>query len=134
MKITRVYINEIKTKIIISDVINSVKIVSEREYADSGYFRARMMLVNGDFFEVSEYFVVELGKCLTKEYSYQWMDGLRKKLIKRWDNSKHFPELTNFPNHIHLGSDCQVIAGTVLNVIEMIDLIASELKSDDKGF
>lgn len=124
--VIRDYLDDIRSKIMMSEVINSVKIVTERESSDSGYFRARLTLVNGDFLEVSEYFVVKTDKCLTTEYRYQWMDSSQEKLIKRWDNAKHFPELTNFPYHIHAGNENQVIPGMLLSIVELIDLLESE--------
>jgi hypothetical protein len=33
-------------------------------------------------------------------YSYQWAEA-DNQLIKRWDNTPHFPDLTGFPDHIH---------------------------------
>ena len=95
------YLAEIKVRLVISPVVASIPIVEERALPDRGYFRARLVLNNGDFLEVTEYFVVEDERCVTRRYRYQWMDGLQKVLRKRWDNVEHFPELPNFPHHIH---------------------------------
>jgi len=127
MKIVRDCLEDIKTKIIMSGVVKSMTIVAERALTDRGYFRARICLVNDDFLEVSEYFIVELNECSTIEYRYQWMDNSKQRLIKRWDNAEHFPDLTNFPHHIHVGSDTNVIPGSAVKIIELIDLLEAEV-------
>ncbi len=127
MKTVRDCLEDIKTKIVMSVVVKSMTIVAERALADRGYFRARMWLINDDFLEVSEYFIVEPDGCSTVEYRYQWMDNSKQRLIKRWDNAEHFPDLTNFPHHIHVGSDTNVIPGTVVSIIELIDLLEAEI-------
>ncbi len=50
------YIAEIKAKLLASVAVNSVTIVKERAMIESGYFRARLTLKNGDFLEVVEFF------------------------------------------------------------------------------
>lgn len=83
----------------------------------AAYFRARISLANGDFLEVSEYFLAGPEGCATIEYRHQWMDSTR-----------HFPELANFPHHIHLASETNAVPGTVMSVIELIDLLEAELE------
>ncbi len=91
MKTVRDCLEDIKTKIVMSWVVKSMTIVAERALTDRGYFRARMTLINDDFLEVSEYFAAEQDGCSTIEYSCQWMDSSKQRLIKRWDNTEHFP-------------------------------------------
>ncbi len=129
MKTVRDCLEDIKTKIVMSWVVKSMTIVAERALTDRGYFRARMTLINDDFLEVSEYFAAEQDGCSTIEYSCQWMDSSKQRLIKRWDNTEHFPDLPNFPHHIHVGSDTNVISGTVMGIIELIDLLEAEIGS-----
>lgn len=101
--------------------------VTERSIQDRGYFRARLVLINDDFLELSEYFIIRQNKPETLEYRYQWMDSEKQTLIRRWDNDRHFPNLANFPNHIHLGGDNQVIPGQAMNIIELIEVIEREI-------
>jgi hypothetical protein len=122
-------LEQIKSKLILSSMVNSLAVVTERALGNRGYFRARMTLANGDFLEVSEYFLAGLEGCSTLEYRHQWMDRTKQRLIKRWDNARHFPELANFPHHIHVGSETEVIPGTVMSIIALIDLLEAELSS-----
>lgn len=121
------YLGELKASLIALSCIASLAVVEERTLPDRGYFRARMVLTNGDFLEVAEYFVFEEGDCRTKRYRYQWMDSSRQRLKKRWDNVEHHPELPNFPHHIHVGEDTNVEPRRALSIIEVMELIEEEI-------
>lgn len=127
MSAIRQYLDELKMRLLLSPIIASYRITAERELNDRGYFRARLTLMNGDFLETSEYFILQSGRCVTQEYRYQWMNGSQQQLIKRWDNARHFPNLPNFPHHIHDHSETHVIPGNPLNIIELMAAIESEL-------
>lgn len=104
-------LDEIKARIATSPAVSAMTIDAERAVNDQGYFRARLTLANSDFLEISEYFVVEGREFVTMEYRYQWMDHTQHRLIRRWDNARHFPNLFNFPHHLHVGDDNHVIPG-----------------------
>jgi len=119
--------NEIKKMIITSSVIVRVDIVKERASLKHGYFRAKLYLINFDFVEIAEFFSVENQKCKTINYRYQWMDKSKKQLIKRWDNVDHFPDLPNFPHHIHIGDENNVEPGQSLSILDLIAIIENEI-------
>ena len=123
----REYLAEIKAKLVVSSAVSSIAVVEERALPDRGYFRARLMLSNGDLLEVAEYFVVEEERCVTKCYRYQWMNESQQVLRKRWDNVEHFPDLPNFPHHIHVGEESRVEPGRSLSIVELVDVIEQEL-------
>lgn len=75
--------------------------------------RMRLTLNNGDFLELSEYVVLEATVLTTVTYRYQWMTAEQGQLIKRWDNAPH---LTNFPDHVHVAADDQVMPGKPMNI------------------
>lgn len=123
MTLPQQYLTEIKAKFISSPVVDSIVIVKERASLDQGYFRARLTLTNGDFLEVVEYFVVKDGRCVTESYRHQWMDEKQQVLKKRWDNVEHFPNLPNFPHHVHMGDESNVYPGKSLSILELIEII-----------
>ncbi len=51
----------------------------------------------------SELAVFEKMNTLGEKYSYHWMSN-DKKLLIRWDNAKHHPNLDNYPFHKHIGT------------------------------
>ncbi|NJM49422.1 MAG: hypothetical protein HC860_27255 [Alkalinema sp. RU_4_3] len=121
------YFTAIKEKLGDSEIVVEIKIVDERIFRGKGYFRARLTLINGDFLEIAESFMEEAQKAITLDYRYQWMDGSRLLLRKRWDSVKHFPGLENFPHHVHILEESNVIPGVCRSIVEFIDFMESEL-------
>ncbi len=126
--ITRDYINDIKLRLTTSKLIDNVEIVKERAIVDQGYFRAKITLKNGDFLEIAEFFKVENEQCIPLTYRYQWMDKNKQKLRKRWDNVEHFPNLPNFPHHVHIGNELTVKPSELRNILQIITLIEDEIE------
>ncbi len=122
------HLMDIRAKLSTSSVVETITILEEQDSRYQGYFRARLTLVNKDFLELSAYFLIENDQPKIMRYRYQWMDESLQVLKKRWDNTKHFPNLPNFPHHIHLGNKNEVIPGKALNIIELIDLIEQEIR------
>jgi hypothetical protein len=125
----REYLGEIRAKLVASAMVAEVTMVEEYALPDRGYFRARLSLSNRDFLEVAEYFVVESGLCVTQRYRYQWMDEQQRILKRRWDNVEPFPDLPNFPHHVHIGAEEHVEPGQSMSIIELITLIELEFGS-----
>jgi len=123
------YLTEIKIRFTTSPAIAAFEIIKERALPNQGYFRARLTLVNGDFLEVVEYFVVDSDRCRPERYRHQWMDGAQQTLRKRWDNVEHFPNLPNFPHHIHIDEETNVHPGVSMSIIVLLDAIEAELKN-----
>ena len=118
------YVLQLKTKLAISSIVASFNVVEEKVWLDRGYVRIRITLSNGDFLEAAEYFVLQNNDLTTRRYRYQWMDRERKKLRKRWDNVEHFPDLSSFPDHIHIEEDGNVEPGENLNIIQLLNVLA----------
>lgn len=123
------YIKEIKAKLTTSLIVSSVEIVDERTLLNRGYFRARLTLCNGDFLEIAESFTIENDSCVTLDYRYQWMDETKQKLRKRWDSVRHFPELPNFPHHVHIAEESNVEPSQSRSILELLELMEQEVSS-----
>jgi hypothetical protein len=121
------YIAAVETALAESDIVRDVEIVDERILFDRGYFRARLILSNGDFLEIAESFTYQAEQLSTLDYRYQWMDGAKQILRKRWDSVKHFPGLANFPHHVHILTEGNVEPGVCRNILEFLELMRSEL-------
>lgn len=121
------YLTDIKSRLIASYAIATFTIIEELDLSDRGYFRARVTLSNGDFLEIVEYFIIINNVATTPRYRYQWMDSDRQSLRKRWDNVPHFPNLPNFPHHIHIKSEENVISGHALSLQKLIDILEQEV-------
>jgi hypothetical protein len=114
------YIAKIKAELIADHLVDSFEMVETWEQPDRGYLRIRMWLKNGDFVEAAEYFVVSNAVCVTERYRHQWMDHQRTQLRRRWDNVEHYPDLPNFPHHVHFADD-RVEPGEPLGIIDLLE-------------
>ena len=117
------YLDAIKLKLTTSPIIKEAHVVQERSLEDRGFFRARLRLVNDDFVEITEFFVIHQGQVQTVEYRYQWMDSDKQRLRKRWDNASHYPNLPNFPHHVHIGDEDRVESGQPMGSVALIDVL-----------
>ena len=122
------YLENIKSRLIASNAIATFTIIEEIDLGDRGYFRASVRLSNDDFLEIAEYFKITENVVTTTRYRYQWMDCDRTKLRKRWDNVPHFPNLSNFPHHIHVESEENVISGDLLSILGLLDILEQEVE------
>ncbi len=122
------YVVAIREKLDNSAIIAEVTVVDERVFRGKGYFRARLMLNNGDFLEIAESFAEGDQTIVTLDYRYQWMDASKQSLRKRWDSVKHFPGLDNFPHHVHISEESNVSPGQCRSILEFIDFMESELQ------
>jgi len=125
------YAVQIKTKLAICPVVASFSITEEKVLPDEGYLRVRAWLTNGDFLEAAEYFALEDDDCITHRYRYQWLDGERRELRKRWDNVEHYPDLPGFPHHVHVGKEENVKPGERLSIVELLDALAGEIPMEE---
>ncbi len=123
------YVLQLKARLVTSSVVVSFTVVEEKVWSDRGYIRIRTALSNGDFLEAAEYFVLEDDECVTYRYRYQWMDRERRELRKWWDNVEHYPDLANFPHHVHVGEEKNVEPGERLSIIQLLDLLTGMIPS-----
>lgn len=89
-------------------------------------FTLHATLGNGDFLESTAYFVLDQESVEIVDYRHQWMDGTRTILRRRWDCTPHHPELDGFPHHVHVGNENDVLAGHVMGIIDLLQLLEQE--------
>ncbi|MBK7203000.1 MAG: DUF6516 family protein [Anaerolineae bacterium] len=123
------HLEKIKSKLAGATTIAQITVVQEYALQDRGFFRARLVLTNGDFVEVSEFFTIVGGQARLVEYRHQWMDSSQQILRKRWDNARHYPDLPNHPHHIHIGGETHVEPGRPLGIVDVVDVITEEVST-----
>ncbi|MFZ2376633.1 MAG: DUF6516 family protein [Methanothrix sp.] len=84
-----------------SEIILEVDVIVLVEEPGKQALRAKASLKNGFLLQVNE----ALGKGF-RSYSYHLQKN--DKLVRRWDNAPHWPEMNTFPHHLHLGSEREV--------------------------
>ena len=118
------YLRTIEAALIESPVIRSYVIVRRWANTDDGYIRIRATLVNGDFLELAEYFVVEGSQIRTVDYRHQWMAADKRRLRRRWDSTPDHPHLPNFPYHVHVEEETNVHPDqprSILNILTELE-------------
>lgn len=77
--------------------------VEEILTSERANLRIRLRFQNGSLLEINEAIIVEDGALKTLGYRYHFQSA-GNKLVFRYDNTPHFPDLPSFPHHKHLGS------------------------------
>jgi len=121
------YLDAVKERLLTDPVVSSFRIIRERVTLTDGHLRARLALSDSSLFEFSEYVQRSPdGQINVVIYSYHWADA-DGNLIRRWDNTPHFPDLPGFPHHIHDGRTGTVGAGRPVSISSVLDEVARSL-------
>ncbi|HOU12013.1 MAG TPA: DUF6516 family protein [Anaerolineae bacterium] len=120
------YFDAIKERLLNDPLIADFHILRERIMETEGHLRARLTLEDGSMLEFSEYVRhTAIEHLHTVIYSYHWADA-EGQLCKRWDNTPHYPDLSNFPHHIHDGKTGAVMPGKPINIFHVLDIITTD--------
>lgn len=123
------YLGAIKSRLLTDAAVVGFQIIRERATLTDAYVRARLSLTDEEFLEFSEYVQrSDDGQINVITCSYHWA-GAAGNLIRRWDNTPHFPDLPGFPHHIHDGYTRDVIPGELVNIFTVLDEITHYLSS-----
>jgi len=124
------YMNDLDVLISASPSIVDIDII-RRDIRDTGLektalFRYRIKLIDESLIEITERILEERGELTTTKYRYHWQTGSGK-LIKRWDNAPHHPEIDTFPDHLHDGSEENVKSFRKMNALKILTDIINGL-------
>lgn len=121
------YVESIKERLLSDAHILEFRIVRERATLEDAHIRVRLTLTDESQLEFSEYAQLDTyGQINVVTYSYHWTDA-KGDLVRRWDNTPHFPNLSGFPHHIHDAATNAVIPGQPVDIFTVLDAIASQL-------
>jgi len=85
-------------------------------------FKAQLTFTNNSDLFIKEY-VFENKE---RKYAYHWADSSGK-LICRWDNAKHWPDISTFPHHRH--TENEVLESIATSVDDVLNSIIGELEN-----
>ena len=121
------YLTAIKERLLTDPIVSDFYILRERVSLSDGHLRARLTLSDNTWLEFSEYVQRSRAERINViTYSYHWANA-DNELIKRWDNTPHFPNLAGFPHHIHLGPADKVTSGQPMSIFMVLNEIAGKL-------
>jgi hypothetical protein len=78
-----------------SPLVKDLTVIEVVEEESVQFLRARAELIDGSLLHVRELFFPDHSK-----YSYHWQTQTGK-LLLRWDNAPHHPEVSTHPDHKH---------------------------------
>jgi len=110
-----------------NEIVATYEAVRQRITSQSGYFRVRISLINGDLLESSEFFRLTPNGIHVSDYRHQWMDGLHTQVIRRWDCAPHHSEIASSPHHCHIGSENTVVESKPYTTREILAEITTLL-------
>jgi hypothetical protein len=118
------YLDAVKERLTDDLLVTGFSIVRERVTLVDGHLRARLTISDGSLLEFSEYVQRSPEDQIEiVTYSYHWADA-DGNLIRRWDNTPHFPDLPGFPHHVHDGRSGSVAPGKPVSIFLVLDEIA----------
>jgi len=117
------YLEAIKLRLIASPIIAEYRILRERATRTDGYLRLKATLINGDFLELVEAFERGASEIAVVDYRHQWMDASQSQLHRRWDGAPHHAELLDFPHHVHIETEDNVIPGEPMSILAVLDVL-----------
>jgi hypothetical protein len=124
---TSEYLEAVKTHLLTNPLAENFQIIRERCTHTDCHIRAKLYLPEGRILEFSEYVQRTIhGEISVITYSYHCSDRFGN-LIVRWDNTPHFPDMENFPHHIHMGTPEKVIPGRTTSIFQVFDEIKKYL-------
>ena len=92
--------------------------------ANRANLRIRVRFQTGHLLELNEAAIVEAGHIRHLGYRYHFQDQ-ENRLLFRYDNTPHFPDLNSFPDHKHLQNKVSPVEKpSILKVIEEARLLA----------
>lgn len=127
------YLAEIKARIVGNARILHWGMLREEAQGDTGLYRCRLTLTDGGVVEMFEYFRIKAAtEVEVTAYSFHWQDESGR-LLKRWDNAPHHPEVSTFPHHLHDGAEECLKPHEAMNAGRLLALLTSKSESTEKG-
>jgi len=121
------YLDAVRERLLTDRIVSRFHILRERIALTDAHLRVRLTLIDSSEMEFSEYVRLSPDNRVdVVTYSYHWADA-EGNLIRRWDNTPHFPDLSNFPHHVHDGLTQTVSPGQSMNIAAVLDEIAQRL-------
>ena len=104
-----------------TDIIVDYELSVEEATPAEGLVRGRIVFVDGSQLEFLEYVVVSKSDISRLKYRYHYADP-DGKLVFRYDNAPHHPEVPSHPHHKHTGDGKVVPAAppTLRSILEEV--------------
>jgi hypothetical protein len=106
--------------------------VRDTELEKTLHYRYRVGLADGGLVEMTERVMEAQGTLRVTTYRHHWQ-GPSGRLVQRWDNAPHHPEIETFPHHLHDGAEDRVVTHPEVTGVEVLQCILAELEAREQG-
>ena len=111
----------------LSPIVESFTILKKRETEGDGFLRAKAVITDGSLLELSMYWQLTEDDVRLVAYRFHWQDE-KAKLIKRWNNAKHHPEIKTFPFHTHAGEEKEVKESGAMELFDVLKILEARVE------
>lgn len=105
-----------------SKIVSRLDILNFVDEEDVQVFYVKAVLVDKSIF-----FVRELSTSTESKYSYHWQTKTGK-IICRWDNAPHHPNIKTFPHHKHKGSKQNVLPSEEITLEKVLEALKKRIR------
>ena len=116
----------------VADVEVVRRSVRDTELEKTLHYRYRVGLADGGLVEMTERVLEAQGTLQVTTYRHHWQDRSGR-LVKRWDNAPHHPEIETFPHHLHDGAEDRVVFHPAVTGLEILQRIIDELEAKERA-
>ncbi len=120
-------IADVKERRLSDPMVSGLRIIRERATLTDSHLRARLTCTDGSQLEFSEYVQRSSDDQINViTYSFHWVDA-HGNLVQRWDNTPHFPDLPDFPHHVHTETGDVLGSGQPVSIFVVLDEVAQRM-------
>ncbi len=102
------YFHHLEALITRTRTVIATSVTYDKRSASIGFVRDELFFLDGSRLHLREYVNVEpMIDRYTYSYHYQLANGA---FSFRYDNAPHYPQLTYFPHHKHVGEEANVVS------------------------
>jgi len=105
-----------------SKIVKDLDILNFVDEEDIQVLYVKVILIDNSIL-----YIRELNTLTENKYSYHWQTQ-KKKLICRWDNAPHHPQIKTFPHHKHEKSPENILSSKEITLEEILKVISKRIK------
>ncbi len=123
------YFLDVRSKITDLSFIESENIVFEKFGQNIGKIHGKILFRNLSLLEFLEMICISERRFERPRYRFHWQDT-KSKLIIRWDNAKHHPEISSYPHHKHILSEEKIEPSESVGIKDVLEFISRRIGKD----
>lgn len=105
-----------------SDIIRTYEVVQYEVAGLHARLKLKIVLVNSTELYVRD----TLLDGQQRKYAFHWQD-ISGRLIARWDNATHWPEIETYPHHKHVGEEGRVMSSDATTLEEVLAVMRASM-------